>query len=181
MWHWQWSRSCHRRSCIYLKWYHPLCFRPLSNCYFKLQVLPGFQLFIWEGCHGHICFCGACVFISSLHAAPCQIFKNRADKPFHLSVLWLYPWFHNSVQLPWLFLLTTKIGPRIDGSMTTICTDFFLPYVLHSVKVRKLFPMVGIVVEYGHFVCPISLHPLEFLPSSTWTNGLGVWSTPRYF
>ena len=55
-----------------------------------------------------VCFCGACVFISSLQAAPYQLFKNMVGKPSHLPVLWIYPCFHNSAQLWWRFFLTTE-------------------------------------------------------------------------
>ena len=30
-------------------------------------------------------------------------------------------------------------------------------HVLHSVKLKKLFPMFGFGVKYGHFVCVVSL------------------------
>ena len=120
LWHWHWRRCCHHWSCIYLRCFHPMCFRPLYNCSFKLQFLPGFQLLIWEGDHAHVCFCGTCLFIYSFHAAPYQPFKNRVDQPFHLPILWLYPCFHNSVQILWRFSSSQKIGPRLLGSMTTI-------------------------------------------------------------
>ena len=54
------------------------------------------------------------------------------------------------------FSLPKNIGLRIEGSMTTI-GKYFFKYVLHSVKFKNVSPMIGIVVEYGHFVCPISL------------------------
>ena len=41
--------------------------------------------------------------------------------------------------------------------MKTIVTYVFF-CVLHSVKLKKLFPIVRIVLEYGHCVCTISLH-----------------------
>ena len=108
LWHYHWCRRCNCWSCIYLRCCHPLCFRPLSNCSFKLQFLPGLQLLRWEGDHAHVCFCGTCFFISSLHTSPYQPSKNRVDKPFYLLILWFYPCFQNSMQLPWRFLLITK-------------------------------------------------------------------------
>ena len=67
---------------IFLGYCHPMCFRPIFNCFFKLQFLPVLQLFIWDGEHTHVCFCSTCFFILSFHAAPYQPFKNRVDKIF---------------------------------------------------------------------------------------------------
>ena len=159
LWHWQWRRCCHHWYWIYLRCCHPLCFRPLSNFSFKLQFLTGVQLLRWEGYHAHVCFCGPCVFIYYLRAYPYQPFKNRADKPFQLSVLWFYLWFHIYVKLPWLFYLTTEDWGkdwRDHHNNWHRCCCF--SYVHHSVNFLKLSPTVGIFVAYGHCVCPISLH-----------------------
>ena len=86
-----------------------------------------FQFLRWEGYHDHVCLCNSWVFIYSIHVSLYQPFNNRVDKLSHLPVIWVYPYFNNSVQLPWCFSPTQKIGPRIDGSMIKIltCVGFF--------------------------------------------------------
>ena len=50
------------------------------------------------------------------------------------------------------------LGQGLKVSRQKLAQMLLFFYVLHSVRFKKLFPMVGIVVEYGHCVCPISLH-----------------------
>ena len=92
----------------HMMFWHTLCYRPLSNCSFKPHFLPGHQLLRWEGDHTHVCFCGTCFSTSSPLADPYHSFKNRADKLLHFPVFWIYPCFHNSLQLPWHFFFNTK-------------------------------------------------------------------------
>ena len=46
----------------------------------------------------------------------------------------------------------------LKGAWQPLAQMLLFFYVLHSVKFKKLFPIVGIVVEYVHYVCPISIH-----------------------
>ena len=140
LWHWHWRRRRHRWSRIYLRCRHPLCFRPIENCSFKPQFLPGLQLLRWEGDHAHVCFCGICFFISSLHSSPYHPFNNMADKPFHIPVLWLHPRFHNYVQLPWYFFLITKYWAKDfkqHGNNCHIC--YFPPSSYRVSSFKNLF------------------------------------------
>ena len=137
LWHWHWRRLCHCWSRIYLRCCHSLWLWQLANCPFKPQFLPGLQLLRWEGDHAHVCFCGTCFFIYSLHRSPYQPFKNRADKPFHLPVLWIYPCFDNYLRLPWHFLLITKYWAkdcRQHDKNWHICCCFSLSCTVSSFK-----------------------------------------------
>ena len=56
------------------------------------------------------------------------------------------------------FSSSQNTGPRLAGRMTTIDTYVVVFSRPAQYQVLKRFPMVGIGVDYGNQVCPISLH-----------------------
>ena len=139
-----WRCRFHHWSHIYLRECHTMCFQSLANFLFEPQFLTDLQLLRWEGDHAHVCFWGTCFFIYSLHTAPYHPFNNRLDKKFNLPVLWLYPCFHNSVQLQWNVFLITKYWAkacRLHDNNWQIYCCFYL--FLHSVKLKNFSLWLG--------------------------------------
>ena len=74
-----------------------------------------------------------------------------------------------------------KIGPRIVGSMKTIGTYVVVLSLSFTVSSLKTFPYGWDWNRRWTYILSHLLSPLEWLPSSTWIGGLGMWSTPHYF
>ena len=80
-----------------------------------------------------------------------------------------------------IFSSPQKIGPSIEGSMTTIGTDVAVFYMSCTVSSLKHFSYCWYCRLIWTFRPSHLPSPLECLTSSIWTDGLGVWSTPRHF
>ena len=94
-------------------------------------------------------------FISFPHTDPYQPFKNRVYKPFTSLSFASTHAFTIMCKSHDIFSSSQKIGPRIAGSMITVDT-YAVVFPLSCTV--SLLPIVGIGVEYGHQICPISLH-----------------------
>ena len=156
-------------------------------------VLPStFQLFLQAAVSARILIFEmgglqrSCLFLRRLrlHLFPSHIpistIQDREDKPFHLLILWLYPWFQNYVQLPQSVFFTTedwaKYLRKHDNNWHRCCC-FSMSCTVSSLKP---FPYCWDCHRIWTFFLSHIPSPLECLPYSTWTGGLVVWSTPRH-